>query len=78
VGTIANNIFIRGLGVYGCIGKPLALMQLRTVLARLVLTFNITITTPADAARFIAETKDQFTFSLADLPLRFIGVVGEK
>ncbi|OCK75773.1 putative cytochrome P450 [Lepidopterella palustris CBS 459.81] len=58
-------------GAYGCIGRPLALMQLRTVIASLVIKFDVEFAPGDDGSSFISNTKDQFTLCLADLNLLF-------
>lgn len=59
------------LGPYGCIGKGLALMELRTIVTLLVTQFDVEFAPGEDGRAFIEESKDVFTIALADLNLRF-------
>ena len=59
------------LGVYGCIGKQLALMELRTVISRIVMEFNITLAPGEDGSKLLESTRDIFTLDLGDLNLCF-------
>lgn len=60
------------LGPYGCIGKGLALMELRTIITLLVTQFDVEFAPGEDGRAFIEESKDMFTIALADLNLKFI------
>lgn len=58
-------------GAYSCIGKQLALMELRIVTARLVTEFDIAFA-PGEAGKNLLEnTKDVFTMEVAPLMLVF-------
>jgi len=59
------------LGVYGCIGKQLAYMEIRTVITLLVLNFDIRFGPGDDGSELIRDTKDIFTLALGDLFLVF-------
>ena len=59
------------LGPYGCIGKGLALMELRTIVTLLVTQFDVRFAEGEDGRAFIEESKDMFTIALADLNLKF-------
>lgn len=59
------------LGPYGCPGRPLALMQLRLVVADVVSRFDIEFPTGEDGSNFIDNVKDHFTWDLSDLMLCF-------
>ncbi|KAF2769213.1 putative P450 monooxygenase [Teratosphaeria nubilosa] len=59
------------VGPYGCIGKNLALMELRTLTARLVLAYDVKLAPDEDGHRLLYETLDHFTLSLGDLDLVF-------
>jgi len=57
-------------GTYSCIGKQLALMELRTVTARLVTQFDIAFAPGEDGTDLFEKTKDVFTLEVA--PLRIV------
>ncbi|KAI1492457.1 putative cytochrome P450 monooxygenase [Biscogniauxia mediterranea] len=59
------------LGPYGCIGRPLAQMQIRTLMAQIVMRFDVEFPPGQDGSKFIENTKDRFTLGLADLDLCF-------
>ncbi|KAF2707643.1 cytochrome P450 [Pleomassaria siparia CBS 279.74] len=59
------------IGAYSCIGKQLALMEMRLVLARVILQFEIGFAGTEGECRLLEDSKDWFTFGLADLMLRF-------
>jgi cytochrome P450 family 628 len=59
------------IGRYGCIGKQLALNEMRTVMAKLVLEFNITFAKGEDGHRLLEESHDIFTFTCSELDLVF-------
>lgn len=59
------------IGPYGCIGRPLAMMDLRTTVARLVMNFDISFP-PGDVDRgrtFEAKTIEHFTLAPAELKI---------
>ena len=59
------------VGPFGCIGKPLALLSLRTTIAQIVMRFDIGF--PDDetdrGTRFETNCRDHFTMSLAELKI---------
>ncbi|GAM90407.1 hypothetical protein ANO11243_084500 [Dothideomycetidae sp. 11243] len=59
------------MGPMGCIGKSLAMMELRTVTARLVTRFNVSLAPGEDGHQLFQKTKDHFTLELGDLELVF-------
>jgi cytochrome P450 len=59
-------------GPYGCIGKPLALMQIRTLVARIIMYFDVKFADGEDGSRLMHDSKDHFTMGLADLELVFV------
>jgi tryprostatin B 6-hydroxylase len=59
------------IGTCNCIGRPIALLELRTVNANLVLKFDIEFADEGDGSEFIEKTTDLITLCLADLNLRF-------
>jgi cytochrome P450 len=61
----------RNLGTYGCIGKPLALMQMRTIVAKLIMKFDVSFAPGEDGTRLIEKTRDHFSLGLADFNLVF-------
>lgn len=64
------------IGPYGCIGRPLALMQIRLVIADAISRFDIAFPPGQDGSDFIDNTKDRFTWGLADLNICFRARVG--
>lgn len=66
------------LGPYGCIGKPLALMELRTVIATLVTRFDVDFAPNVIPEEYLLQTKDEFVLHPAELKLVFKPVVSGK
>ena len=58
-------------GKYGCIGKQLAYNEMRNVLSRMVLEFDVAFAKGEDGRRLLEETQDHFTMDLARLELVF-------
>ncbi|KAL3485692.1 cytochrome P450 [Aspergillus germanicus] len=59
------------LGSFNCIGRPLALMNLRTTVARVVMEFDVKMAPGENGSRFLGNAKDNFVFYLGDLDLVF-------
>ncbi|KAI2642480.1 cytochrome P450 monooxygenase-like protein [Xylaria nigripes] len=59
------------MGRFACIGKNLALNELRTVISKTVLEFDIAFAPGETGLPVLEESKDIFTMSLARLDLRF-------
>jgi cytochrome P450 len=59
------------VGPYGCIGKQLALMELRYVVAQIVHRFDVSLAPGQSAEAFLEGTKDTFTLTLAPLNVIF-------
>ena len=59
-------------GAYGCIGKQLALMELRTVIAKCVLEFDVRFAEGEDGVELLEGSKDVFTLILGKLRLEFL------
>jgi cytochrome P450 len=59
------------MGPFGCIGKGLAYMQLRTLTARILLEFDVKFAPGEDGKRILTETKDHFTVDVGGLDLVF-------
>ncbi|KAK4622300.1 Cytochrome P450 monooxygenase [Fulvia fulva] len=59
------------MGPYGCIGKNLAFMELRTLTTRLIQTFDIKLAPNEDGFRLLNKTKDHFTVDLGDVEIVF-------
>jgi len=62
------------MGPMGCIGKNLALTELRTLTARLVTGFDVKFAKGEDGKRIMTETLDHFTVDPGDLELVFTKV----
>ncbi|KAK8173506.1 cytochrome P450 [Phyllosticta citrichinensis] len=58
-------------GVYGCIGKPLALMELRLAIAKLLMAFDITFAPGETGDDLLNKTRDHFTIECGELHLVF-------
>jgi cytochrome P450 len=59
-------------GSYNCIGKPLALLNIRMTVAQLIMNFDISLA-PGETGRNLEEnTRDHFTVGLAELNLTFV------
>ena len=75
--TLISNASILSLtyfltpGRYGCIGKNLALMELRTVCALLVSKFDVSFAPGEDGMRLLEKSEDYFTIGLESLMLQF-------
>ncbi|KAL4804568.1 cytochrome P450 [Aspergillus unguis] len=59
------------MGRYGCVGKQLALMEMRHVIARLVLEFDISFADGETGESFDRDAKDTFTYTVGPLMLNF-------
>ena len=59
------------MGPMGCIGKNLALMELRTLTAKLVMKYDMKLAPHEDGSRLLTKTKDHFTVDLGDLEVCF-------
>ena len=59
------------LGPYGCIGKPLAMMNLRTTIARLITMFDVTFAPGENCGRFEEQAVDQTLLVFGELNLSF-------
>lgn len=64
-------LIIGNAGVYGCIGKPLAMLELRTVIAKLIFNFDVELAPGEDGHNLLYKSRDHFTMGLAPLKLRF-------
>lgn len=63
------------MGPFGCIGKQLAYMQIRTLTARILLEFDVRFAPGEDGKRILTETKDHFTVDVWSLDLVFTPLV---
>ncbi|KAA8901371.1 cytochrome P450 67 [Sphaerosporella brunnea] len=54
-------------GTFGCVGKNLALMELRMVLAKVALNFELEFAEGENGSRIEEETKDTFTLTVTPL-----------
>ena len=55
----------------GCIGKNLALMEIRLLTTQLIMQFDVGFAPGEDGQRLLEQTTDHFTLGLADLDLVF-------
>ncbi|KAL5359064.1 cytochrome P450 [Aspergillus floccosus] len=59
------------IGPYSCIGKPLAMLNLRTTLARLVMEFDVRFAPGEDGRKFLDDAQDNFVLYMGELNLVF-------
>ncbi|BCS18635.1 cytochrome P450 [Aspergillus puulaauensis] len=59
------------LGPFNCIGRPLALINLRDTLAQLIMEFDVEFAPGEDGARFLGDAKDNFVFYAGEVDLLF-------
>jgi cytochrome P450 len=59
------------LGPMGCIGKPLALMELRSALSKLIMQFDFVFAPGDDGTNLIEKGRDHFTMEPGPLNLVF-------
>lgn len=59
------------MGPFGCIGRNLAMMELRTVTARIISKFDLKLADGEDGHRLMYETKDHFTVDPGHLDIVF-------
>ncbi|KAL4738341.1 cytochrome P450 [Aspergillus similis] len=59
------------LGRYGCVGKQLALMEMRLVIARIALEFDLAFAPGETGEAFDRDAKDTFTVNVGPLMLDF-------
>lgn len=55
------------MGAFGCVGKALAYMEIRVVLAKLVTQFDIAFAPKETGQNLIEKTEDHFTLNLGDM-----------
>jgi hypothetical protein len=58
-------------GSYSCIGRVLALMELRSALSRIALNFDLAFASGETGEVFEREVKDTFTLTVRDLYVVF-------
>lgn len=58
-------------GSYACIGRPLALMEMRLVTADVISRFDVEFPVGKDGSEFINHTRDQFVWGVSDLHICF-------
>jgi len=59
------------IGPYSCIGKNLALMEIRLMTAQLVRKFDVRLADGETSENLLMGSKDHFTLGLGDLNLSF-------
>jgi tryprostatin B 6-hydroxylase len=57
------------VGPYNCVGRPLALSNLRTTLARLITSFDVQLGPGETKEKFLHDVKDRFVLELGALNL---------
>lgn len=62
------------MGPFGCIGKNLALVELRTLTTMLVLEYDVKLAPGENGHRLLYKTLDHFTVDVGDLDLVFTKV----
>ncbi|KAL2009650.1 hypothetical protein VTN00DRAFT_5457 [Thermoascus crustaceus] len=63
--------YIIGRSPYGCIGRTLALLNLRTTVAQIIMNFDFKFGPGEDGRAFEGQTKDHFTVGLGPLNMSF-------
>lgn len=58
-------------GQFACPGRNLAFLELRMVLSRIALRYNLSFAPGTDIERFDTDIKDTFTLNVPELPLIF-------
>lgn len=58
-------------GPFGCIGKNLAYMEVRTITAQLVDQFDVSLAPGEDGKKLLMKSTDHFTMGLEGLNLIF-------
>ena len=58
-------------GKYRCVGKQLAMMNIKIIIARLVMRFDVVFAPGEDGKTLLECSKDYFTIGCADLMLEF-------
>jgi cytochrome P450 len=58
-------------GPFGCIGKNLALMELRTLTTRIIMEYDVKLAPSEDGRRLLYKTLDHFTVDLGDVDVVF-------
>jgi cytochrome P450 len=66
-----NHANFLGIGPYSCVGKQLALMELRCVTAEILTRYDISFAPNQEASAFWEGKKDTFTLVTAPLELVF-------
>lgn len=66
------SLLTSSTGPYSCVGKQLALMELRTVISLLISRFDISLAPGEDGSALLNDTKDTFTVRLGGLQLVFV------
>lgn len=59
------------IGPFGCIGRNLAYMELRTITSQIVDQFDVALADGEDGSRLINQSTDHFTMGLEPLQLTF-------
>jgi len=58
-------------GPFGCIGKNLAYMEIRTITTQIIDQFDVSFAPGEDGRKLLMESVDHFTMALAPLNLCF-------
>jgi cytochrome P450 len=63
---------MKNSGVHSCIGKPLAMTEMRLTVARVARKFDIHLGESYNDKEFLSAWKDFLTVKLGPLPLKFV------
>lgn len=67
-----NDAFIPfSTGPYSCIGKNLAYLEIRLLVAQIIMQFDVALAPGEDGLNLLYKSKDHFTTGLADLNVVF-------
>ena len=58
-------------GPFGCIGKSLAMTELRTTTAKIVMKYDFRLAEGEDGSRLMLDTRDHFTVDPGSLDIQF-------
>jgi len=58
-------------GPFGCIGKNLAYMEVRTITTQIVDQFDVSFAPGEDGSKLLMQSRDHFTMGLKELNLCF-------
>lgn len=64
-------ILTQNAGPMGCVGRPLAIMELKILLTKLLMTFDVSLAPGETGKDLIEKSRDHFTIETGPLNLVF-------